>query len=634
MNRDESNNKVYDMKKVVSPNKLTGLWRLTDQFRTVYLVAILAVGLAALAQTGIYYLLGYLVDDILPEPDAILYLPWLALAFVGLAAGQGGFTYMSGRWAAYTAEHIARRLRDYLYDHLQRLPFTYHDQTQTGELIQRVTSDIDAVRLFYSEQAIGIGRIIFLFTVNLLGIYFLIDPYLAMMSVVVIPFVLIASIFFFIQVGKAFELFQEQESVLSNRFQENISGVRVVKAFARQEYETERFEEENSKKRWVGIRFTSLHGLFWPITDIFCGGQMLLGYWLGANMAINGDITIGQYLAYAQMVNLIIWPIRNMGRLITQASTAAVSYTRLRDIIERKREKLSEGVFRAQTDLAGAICFNDVSFSYDTSLKNEAVKTANTVGYMAQANDSDQRNKIPVLHNISFEVGEGQTVAILGATGSGKTSMINLLPRFYDFDSGYITIDGVDLREYPPEYLRQQIGLVMQEPFLFSGTIRENITYGVYREVTDEDLFAAAKAAAVHDVILSFPDGYSTLVGERGVTLSGGQKQRVTLARTLLKNPRILVLDDATSAVDTETESQIRDALKQILGQRTTFIIAHRVQSVMLADLILVLDEGRIVQRGTHQELVNQPGIYQRVYDLQARIEDELAAELMADNGG
>jgi ATP-binding cassette subfamily B protein len=236
----------------------------------------------------------------------------------------------------------------------------------------------------------------------------------------------------------------------------------------------------------------------------------------------------------------------------------------------------------------------------------------------------------PVLHDIDFEAKPGQVVALLGATGSGKTTLVNLLPRFYEYTNGRITLDDVELKEYPRSFLRQQIGVVQQEPFLFSRSIRDNITYGVGRKVTDEELFAAARAAAVHEVIESFPDGYKTMVGERGVTLSGGQKQRVTLARTLLKNPRILILDDATSSVDTETEAEIREALNNLMAERTTFVIAHRIQSVMTADLILVLENGRIVQRGTHQELVNQPGIYRRTYDVQARIEEELEDELAA----
>ncbi|MCA9875517.1 MAG: ABC transporter ATP-binding protein, partial [Anaerolineales bacterium] len=384
--------------------------------------------------------------------------------------------------------------------------------------------------------------------------------------------------------------------------QENLSGVRVVKAFARQSYEVDMFELDNKEKYRRGKRLISMHASFWPITDIMCGLQMLAGFFLGANMAINGVITPGEYLTYAGLVVLIIWPIRNLGRLITQMSTGLVSFDRVREIIREDREPLDAGTYIPENGLRGAVRFNHVSFAYD--------------------------NDTPVLHDIDFSVEPGQIIALLGSTGSGKTSLVNLLPRFYDYTDGSLTLDDVELRQYPRKWLRRQIGIVQQEPFLFSRSIRENITYGVGRAVSDEEVEIAARAAAIHEVILSFPNGYDTLVGERGVTLSGGQKQRVTIARTLLKNPRILIMDDATSSVDTETEASIRAALRDLMATRTTFVIAHRIQSVMEADLILVLDNGRIIQRGTHAELLSQPGTYQQIYNLQARIEAELEKEI------
>lgn len=640
----------FDLKNIAHSSKLKGVWQLMAGYRKLYFGAIAAIAIATFARTGVYFLLAFFIDNVLEQQpiregsmlpaewlNGIVrrneineILPWIAILFVTMAVIQGVFTYLSGRWAAWTAETVARKVRDYLYDHLQRLSFTYHDQTQTGELISRVTSDVDAIRLFYAEQAIGIGRIVFLFVINFIGIY-LLSPYLAWMSTIVVPIIVIMSIFFFREVGKVYEQFQQQESRLSNRFQEHVSGVRVVKAFARQDYESDRFEIENVAKFRMGIKFGYLHGTFWPITDIMCGIQMIFGFYIGAVMAINGEISLGTYLAYAQMILLIIWPIRNVGRLITQMSTAVVSFGRVQDIIAQDREPLLQGNHRVDGNLKGAVRFDNVSFGYEGAIANSAVQSANTVGALARQTDAEKLTKnehLPVLHNISFAVEPGQTVALLGATGSGKTTLVNLIDRFYEYDDGLITIDGEPLQNYQREYLRKQIGIVLQEPFLFSRSIKDNITYGVSRAVTDEEVFAAAKAAAVHDVILSFPRGYETMVGERGVTLSGGQKQRLTLARTLLRDPAILILDDATSSVDTETESQIREALNQLMTNRTTFIIAHRIQSVMIADLILVLDDGRIVQRGTHDELVNQEGIYQQVYTLQAKIEDELQQEL------
>lgn len=321
-------------------------------------------------------------------------------------------------------------------------------------------------------------------------------------------------------------------------------------------------------------------------------------------MAINGTITLGTYLAYAGMVIWLIWPMRNLGRLIVQMSTGLVSFGRVTTVIREDREPLTEGTYTPPDHVRGEIVFQDVGFEYDKDH--------------------------PVLEGISFRCEPGQVVALLGFTGSGKTTLVNLLPRFYDYTSGSLTLDGADLRDYPRHFLRQQIGIVEQEPFLFSRTIRENIRYGARRAVSDQEIEAAARAAAIHDSILAFPNGYDTLVGEKGVTLSGGQKQRVAIARTLLENPSILILDDSTSSVDTGTEAEIRDALNHLLASRTTFIIAHRIQTLMSADLILVLDRGRIVQRGVHDELLAQEGIYRSIYDLQARIEVELEREMAA----
>jgi len=348
--------------------------------------------------------------------------------------------------------------------------------------------------------------------------------------------------------------------------------------------------------------------MFWPLSDIVLGLQMLFGFVLAATMAIHGEITVGTYIAYVGLVVWLIWPIRNLGRIIVNASSGMVSYGRLMEVVKQAREPLLDGKVQPEGPVRGDIVFENVSFVY-----------------------SDGEHH--VLKDISFHVKPGQAVALLGSTGSGKTSLVNLLPRFHEYTSGRILLDGVEIKDYSRAYLRKQIGIVEQEPFLFSRSIRENITYGVGRQVSQEEVERAAKAAAIHDVILSFPDGYNTLVGEKGVTLSGGQKQRVTIARTLLKNPRILILDDSTSSVDTETEASIRDALNELMENRTTFIIAHRIQSVMIADLILVLDKGEIIQTGMHEDLVSQKdGMYRRIYDIQTKIDEELEIEISSVN--
>lgn len=590
-----------DLKSTISHHRLAGIWKMMKGFRLRYIGAVTSLGLSALAKTFTFLLLRYFVDTYLIQQDNRIGLPYIALGFVGLAILEGGFTFLSGVLSSQTAEGITRRLRNYLYDHIQHLSFTYHSKTKTGELIERSTSDVDALRRFFSDQATNIGRILMLFIINFVTLLNL-NVKLAWVSIIVIPFILAVSIFLFKKVSSAYESYQQQEAILSTTLQENLSGVRVVKAFSRQRYEMDKFEKDNWEKYTRGKKLLIMHSLFWPVSDILCGAQLIAGYLIGAMMAINGEISVGTYLAYSGLVIYIIYPLRNLGRIIVQTSTGLVSYSRVMDIIKEKREPLDQGDYTPQSNLRGDFAFLNVGFEYEPG---------------------DQ-----TLADINFSVKPGQVIALLGSTGSGKSTLVHLLPRFYEYTSGKILLDGVELNRYPRKFLRQQIGIVEQEPFLFSRTIRENITYGVGREVSDEEVEQAARAAAIHDVILSFQEGYQTIVGERGVTLSGGQKQRVTIARTLLKNPRVLILDDSTSSVDTETEAEIREALWNLMRNRTTFIIAHRIQSVADADLILVMDKGRIIQHGRHADLINQTGVYREIFNIQARIEDELEKEL------
>ncbi len=600
--------KYFDFRNALTKNWVVGIWRMMSDFRLPYLGATAALAVSATAKTCTYLLLGYFADKVLTQQIYIAgtlnkTLALIGAGFVFSAAIEGFFSYLSGRLAAYTAEGITRRLRDFLFDHIQRLSFSYHSQTPTGDLIERVTSDVDALRRFFSEQAIGMGRIILLFVINWVAIL-LVNRTLGLISVVVIPFILLASLWFFTKVNKRYEDYQAQEAILSTTLQENLTGVRVVKAFARQEYEKGKFEKDNWAKYLKGRLLLIMQSLFWPLSDVVLGFQMLFGFVFAALMAIRGEITIGDYLVYVGLVGWLIFPIRNLGRAIVQASTGMVSYGRLMEIVKQTREPLTEGRVQPEGPVRGDIVFDHVSFMYEDG-------------------------KIDALKNISFHVKPGQSIALLGSTGSGKTSLVNLLPRFHEYTGGHILLDGIELKDYPREYLRKQIGIVQQEPFLFSRSIRENIMYGVGRSVSNEEVERAAKTAAIHDVILTFPDGYNTLVGEKGVTLSGGQKQRVTIARTLLKNPRILILDDSTSSVDTETEAEIRSALYELMEDRTTFIIAHRIQSVMDADLILVLDKGEVIQMGTHEELAaHKDGIYRQIYDIQTRIDEELENEI------
>ncbi len=603
---------TFDFRDTVHENRLKGLWRMMVDYRMPYLGATAALAISALSKTYTYILLRYFADDVLTQQNfiggsLITTSLWIAAGFVLLALVEGSASFISGRLAAYTAEGITRRLRDFLFDHIQRLSFSYHATTPTGDLIERVTSDVDALRRFFSEQGIGVGRIVLLFVVNFIAILNL-NVKLGLVSVVVIPFILLVSLWFFKKVTKAYEEYQAQEAILSTTLQENLTGVRVVKAFARQEYEKSKFEKDNWGKFLKGKILLFMHSMFWPLSDIVLGFQMLFGFIYAANMAIRGEITVGMYIAYVGLVVWLIWPIRNLGRIIVSASTGLVSYGRLMDVVKQTREPLHDGAYQPEVAVRGDLVFENVSFMYSDGKSN-------------------------ALKDISFHVKPGQAVALLGSTGSGKTSLVNLLPRFHEYTGGRILLDGVELKDYSRSFLRRQIGIVEQEPFLFSRSIRENITYGVGRDVSDEEVERAAKAAAIHDVIMTFPDGYKTIVGEKGVTLSGGQKQRTTIARTLLKNPRILILDDSTSSVDPETEAEIRGALNGLMQNRTTFIIAHRIQSVMVADLILVLDKGEVIQMGTHEELLSQmDGMYRRIYDIQTRIDEELEMEISRIN--
>jgi ATP-binding cassette subfamily B protein len=474
----------------------------------------------------------------------------------------------------------------------------------TGQLIQRCTSDVDTIQRFFSEEVMGILRIFFLFSLNFMAIYF-INRRLAWLSIIVVPIVVLLSYYFFKRIFKTFDAYQEQEGKVSAILQENLTGARIVKAFARQTFEEEKFEEQNRKQLLIGRQFNLSHALYWPSSHFVCALQIVLGIGVGALMTFRGEITLGAFLAYTGMINGIIWPLQQMGRLIAQLSTSFVSYQRVATILEQTPEALTVGLggkgIKAH-GLQGKVEFRSLSFAYE--------------------------KEKPILRNINFSCKPGDIVGILGESGSGKSTLVNLLPRFYEANEDVLFIDDVPIQEYSKAFLRQNIGIVEQQPFLFSASIRENLTYGVRGDISQEEIEQSTKIAAIHHAIAGFPQGYDTLVGERGVTLSGGQKQRLAIARTILKDPSILILDDATSAVDAQTENLIRLALRQLTQRRTTFIIAHRVLSLMDADLILVLKKGQIIQQGTHRQLINQKGFYKEVFDLQTQIEEELDNEV------
>jgi ATP-binding cassette subfamily B protein len=576
-----------------------GLWSLLRGRRLKFISALVYQAVAVAAGTAGYFVLRYYIDDVVNTGSWRFPLIYFSLFYIAFAVLRGLFSFFSARGVGASSEGIARDLRNALFDHIQKLSFSYHDQTRTGELIQKSTSDVDTVRRFYNEMVPGLARILFMFVINFVSIMYL-DIRLALLSVVVIPFLLILSVYFFNRIHSSFETYQEQDGKLSAAVQENLSGVRVVRAFARQDFEMEKFDAENREKFRLGKIFLMNHATYWPTSHIICAAQQVFGIIMAAMMAIRGSLSIGDVAAYIGFLNAIIWPIQQMGRIIAQLSTSWVSYHRVISVLKNDQEDLYSG--QESGVLRGDIEFRDLSFSYD--------------------------NSGTVLKNINLKCEPGEAIALLGETGSGKTTLVNLIPGFYSADSGSLLIDGKEIHQYSRHFLRSQIGIVEQEPFLFSTSIRENICYGVERDVSDEEVIEAARIASIHESIEHFPEKYEIMVGEKGVTLSGGQKQRIAIARTILKNPKILILDDSTSAVDADTEESIRNALNNLMEGRTTFIIAHRIQSLIHADQILVFKEGEIIQRGTHSDLIEVPGFYKHVFELQNKIEAELEAEL------
>ena len=530
---------------------------------------------------------------------------WLAsAAVVGLTALAGCCIYLRGRFVSIASETTARRLRDRLYDHLQRLPIAYHDKADAGDLIQRCTSDVETIRGFLSGQIIELGRAVVMIA-TVVPIMIALDPWMALLAVAVIPVVVGFSIVFFARVRDAFKQADEAEGALTTQLQENLTGIRVVRAFARQDFESAKFAERNARLRDLQRRLIRLMSYYWSSTDLMSvaqGGAVIMAgvYWIST-----GRLTVGTVFAFVAYVNMFLWPIRQMGRTLTDIGKTMVSLGRLDDILSVPREAESASAPAPPAD-----------WKPDGGL---------AVSHLAFSHGGDGH----ALKDVSFAVEPGQTLAILGPSGSGKSTLVHLLLRLYDYESGSIRIDGRELRDLARPEARSLFGVVMQEPFLYSKTVRDNIRLGV-AQADDEDVKKAAAFACIHDSILEFEKGYDTLVGERGVTLSGGQRQRMALARAILKDPPILILDDALSAVDTETETLILDALRSRHRRRTTLVIAHRLSTLKSADTIIVLEGGRVVQAGTHERLVREDGLYRRLWQIQGSVRETLDQEMQA----
>jgi len=529
---------------------------------------------------------------------------WFAgLAVILITALAGVFTYLRGRWAARSSEAIARRLREDLYNRLHHVPIRFYDRVETGDLVQRCTSDVETLRLFMSTQSLELVRAVLMLAVAI-PIMLALDVRMTLAATCILPVIVLFAVFFFRRVKDAFEAMDSAEGAMSSSLQENLTGIRVVRAFARQEHEIDRFGYRNNDHRRKHLKLYALMAVYWASSDLLVFAQMgvvlFTGAWLVLKGAAGGGISVGTMVAFWSYVGLYIWPVRQMGRILSDLGKAMVAVDRVQMILHTEPEADAEDVLpleRLPREVDGGIAFDRVSFAHG--------------------------EEVPVLHDVSFEIKAGETLAILGPSGSGKSTLVNLLLRLYDQDSGSITLDGTELRRYPRQHLRRQFGVVMQEPFLYSKTIRDNVRLGVppggsgTREIGDEQMIQAAADASVHDAITRFSAGYETLTGERGVALSGGQRQRVALARVLLQEPPVLILDDAFSAVDTGTERSILSAIEARQARRTTILIAHRVSTLMQADRVLVLEDGRVTALGTHAELIGREGLYSTLWDMQ-----------------
>jgi ATP-binding cassette subfamily B protein len=515
---------------------------------------------------------------------------WASVGMVGVAIAGSAFTFLQGVLSARAAQGVAYDLRNQLYSKIQSLSFSYHDRAQTGQLLTRATSDVEMV-----HQFVGMGFVhllgALLMMIGSIVLLIVTDWQLALIMLVLVP--LTFGIFgYFASKGRPlFTQIQQRIADLNTVLQENLVGVRVVKAFAREPYEAQRYTQANQNLFDLNLVVGRLFSAAMPLIFLIANLSLLAVYWIGGYQAVAGHISVGRIVAFATYMMMAFFPMLMLGMIMAMISQAGASAERVFEIFDAQSEVAERPDAVALASIEGRVAFEDVCFRYFGG------------GEM-------------VLKDVSFVAEPGQTVALLGATGSGKSTIINLIPRFYDVSEGMVTIDGHDIRDVTLDSLRHQIGIVLQETTLFSGTIRENISFG-WPDAPEEELIAAAQAAEAHDFITSFPEGYDTPVGERGVTLSGGQKQRIAIARALLLDPRILILDDATSSVDYETEYRIQQALEQLMEGRTSFVIAQRVATVLNADQILVLDRGEVVARGVHEELLEKSPIYAEIYHSQ-----------------
>jgi ABC-type multidrug transport system fused ATPase/permease subunit len=519
----------------------------------------------------------------------------VGVAILLIALLRGVFTYFMQFMGEWLSQHVAYDLRNSIYDRLQRQSYAYHDKQQTGQLMSRATQDVESTRMFIQMGALRLLDMILRIVVAVTLMAFSNIP-LTLVAWALMPLVAWQSVRIQLKSRKLWTGVQEQLGRVTTVLQENLTGVRVVKAFSREPYENQKFRDQAEELFSWNIRQNRIQAQSNPFYQAASMLAQVIVLWVGAIMITNGNLTAGELTAFLFYLTLMIMPMRMLGFIVQMFARAGASGERIFEILDAESAVKEKSDAAPLTDVRGDVAFDHVSFSYD------AVS--------------------PVLHDVSFEAPAGKVIALLGPTGSGKTTIVNLLPRFYDVTGGSIEIDGKDIRDLTMGSLRANIGIIQQDVFLFSATVRDNIAYGAVNS-TYEQIIEAAKIARIHDFIMSMPDGYDTWVGERGITLSGGQKQRISIARTLLLDPKILILDDSTSSVDTQTEFLIQQALAAVMKGRTTLVIAQRLRTVKDADQILVMRAGTIAERGTHDELIAKDGLYREIYDLELRDQEE-----------